>query len=154
MTGKVFHQLVWPLVPISPFTEAVHGINDRRVALMPTFAPVADAFFDFIGDAGIVSHGENVERNILAKELARLGRHPLERERFVCSLAMPHRGPLRGGSNLILNGCRQKCEPIRCSCSLGRLLNLGAGHNMHTGVLPKRAKNVAEIVSPRVSVRS
>jgi DNA polymerase-3 subunit epsilon len=110
LTGKVFHQLVRPLVPISAFTEAVHGISNRRVALMPTFALVADAFFDFIGDAGIVAHGEHVGRNILAKELSRLGRRPLEREPFICTLAMARRSGL-----FLRNGLRDVCCALRIS---------------------------------------
>jgi hypothetical protein len=43
---------------------------------------------------------------------------------------------------------------VLASSSLGRLPNLGAGHNMHAGVPPERAKNVAKIASARVSVRS
>ena len=94
LTGKVFHQLVRPLVPINPFTEAVHGISEKKVALMPTFAQVADTFLNFIGDAGIVAHGEHVERTILAKELARIGRQPLDPRRFICTLALARRSGL------------------------------------------------------------
>jgi DNA polymerase-3 subunit epsilon len=123
LTGKVFHQLVRPLVPINPFTEAVHGISEKKVALMPTFAQVADTFLNFIGDAGIVAHGEHVERTILAKELARLGRQPLNPQRFICTLALARRSEL-----FARNGLRDVCRDLNIRCE-----SLRAGHHDAVG---------------------
>lgn len=108
LTGNVYHQFVRPLVPINVFAQAVHGISDRSLARMPTFAQVVDAFMDFIGDAGIVAHGEHVERSILAKEFSRIGRQQLDPQRFVCTLAMARRSGL-----FARNGLRAVCGDLR-----------------------------------------
>jgi DNA polymerase-3 subunit epsilon len=106
-TGREFHRLVKPIVPIDRFTEAVHGINERDVARKPTFAKVVDEFLDFIGHSPILAHSEQYERNVLARELVRLGRAAIERERFVCTCRMA-----RQSGRFVSNGLRNVCEEL------------------------------------------
>ena len=46
LTGRTFHRLVRPRVPIDGFTAAIHGITDRKVARRPHFADTATAFLE------------------------------------------------------------------------------------------------------------
>ena len=107
LTGRAFHRLVRPCVPIDSFTAAVHGITDRNVAGKPYFADVADPFLDFLGDAPLVAHAAYVERTILEKELCRLGHEALSRARFICTLAMA-----RQSRRFPRNGLRDVCEAL------------------------------------------
>lgn len=104
LTGKVLHELVRPAVPITSMFAAIHGVTDSHVARMPAFAQVADRLMKFLDGAAIVAHAEWVERNILMKELARLGRAAPDRDRFVCTLGMARRS-----KQFVRNGLRDVC---------------------------------------------
>ncbi len=69
-----FEERLNPTVPIPAAATAVHGICDRDVAGLPTFADLAAAVFDFIGDSDLA--GYNILRfdiPLLVEEFARLG---------------------------------------------------------------------------------
>jgi DNA polymerase-3 subunit epsilon len=116
LTGRFFHQMVRPVVPMGTFESGIHGISNRHVAKMPKFVRVAEAFLDFIGSAQIVAHAEWVERNILQRELGRLGRPIFDRERFICTLGMA-----RQSKRFVRNGLRDVCKELHISVQPSRL---------------------------------
>lgn len=104
LTGRVFHQLVRPLVPIESMIAAIHGITSADVARKPTFATIADKLLGFVDGAPIISHAEYVERNILTKEMTRLGRPAPDPAGFICTLKMARRS-----GRFTRNGLRDVC---------------------------------------------
>ena len=53
-TGREFHHFLNPEHPISEEITEIIGINDAMVAGKPTFADIAQAFIDFVGN-GVVA---------------------------------------------------------------------------------------------------
>lgn len=115
LTGRTFHRLVRPRVPIDGFTAAIHGITDCKVARMPYFVDVAGAFLEFLGDAPIVAHAAHVERTVLEREFGRLGRDALPKARFLCTLSMA-----RQSGCFIRNGLRDVCEALKITVAEAR----------------------------------
>jgi DNA polymerase III subunit epsilon len=115
LTGRTFHRLVRPRVPIDGFTAVIHGITDRKVAGKPYFADTVSAFLDFLGDAPIVAHAAHVERTILERELNRLGQEALPRTRFLCTLSMA-----RQSRRFLRNGLRDLCEAMDITVKAAR----------------------------------
>jgi len=115
LTGRTFHRLVRPRVPVDGFTAAIHGITDRKVAGKPYFADAASAFLDFLGDALTVAHAAHVERTVLERELCRLGREAFPKARFLCTLAMA-----RQSGRFIRNGLRDVCEALKITVAEAR----------------------------------
>lgn len=72
-----FERLVNPLRPSNPRARAVHGIDDRELALAPTADVVLPEFLDFLGDPDrmtLLAHNAGFDAAFLGAELARLGR--------------------------------------------------------------------------------
>ena len=87
-TGKTFHTLVNPERLIPPGAIAVHGITDDKVRDAPKFAAVADALLEFLGDAPIIAHNANFDRNFIDFELIKAGRTPPPQDRWIDTLAL------------------------------------------------------------------
>lgn len=68
-TGRTFHRLINPERSIPAGAIAVHGITDDKVRDAPKFAAVADDFLTFIGDAPLIAHNANFDRNFIDFEL-------------------------------------------------------------------------------------
>ena len=65
LTGREFHQLLNPEHPISEEITEITGINDAMVAGKPTFADIAQAFIDFVGNDKLVVHNAEFDRAFL-----------------------------------------------------------------------------------------
>jgi DNA polymerase-3 subunit epsilon len=72
-TGNVYHQYINPqrLMPKEAFE--VHGLGDDFLRDKPLFSHVAQAFWDFIGDAPLVIHNAAFDMKFLNAELMPLG---------------------------------------------------------------------------------
>jgi len=103
-TGRTYHQYINPqrMMPQGAFD--VHGIGPDileapraatagEVTLRdkPVFAEIADAFFDFVGDAKLVIHNAAFDMKFLNAEFAALGRTFLPMERAIDTLAIARR---------------------------------------------------------------
>jgi DNA polymerase-3 subunit epsilon len=103
-TGRTYHQYINPqrMMPQGAFD--VHGIgpdiletpraaNPGEVTLRdkPVFAEIADAFFDFVGDAKLVIHNAAFDMKFLNAEFAALGRAFLPMDRAIDTLAIARR---------------------------------------------------------------
>ena len=87
-TGRTYHQLINPERLIPPDAIKVHGITDDAVRGKPKFAEICDALLAFIGDAPIVAHNAQFDRNFVNHELGRCGRAILEDARWIDTLGL------------------------------------------------------------------
>lgn len=87
-TGHVFHRLVKPSVPNRMATYGVHGLLGSQLASERIFKDIVDDFLDFLGDSPVIAHFAAYERVTLQRELERIGRQPLDPERYICTLKM------------------------------------------------------------------
>ena len=65
LTGREFHHLLNPEHPISEVITEIIGINDAMVAGKPTFADIAQALIDFVGNDKLVVHNAEFDRAFL-----------------------------------------------------------------------------------------
>ena len=65
LTGREVHHLLNPEHPISEEITEIIGINDAMVAGKPTFADIAQAFIDFVGNDKLVAHNAEFDRAFL-----------------------------------------------------------------------------------------
>ncbi|WP_439470434.1 DNA polymerase III subunit epsilon [Brevundimonas sp.] len=75
-TGRTYHTLVNPERLIPPDAIRVHGITDDKVKDAPKFAEIVQELSDFIGDAPVIAHNAQFDRNFIDFEYARIA-HPL-----------------------------------------------------------------------------
>lgn len=75
-TGRTFHRFVNPERLIPADATRVHGITDDRVKDAPKFAEIVADLMEFIGDAPVIAHNANFDRNFIDHEFGRCG-HPL-----------------------------------------------------------------------------
>ena len=87
-TGRTYHQYLNPERAMSAAAFAVHGLGDDFLADKPRFAEIADAFLDFVGDAGLVIHNAEFDVRFLDAELTRAGRPALGLSRATDTLAL------------------------------------------------------------------
>ena len=88
-TGRNFHHMLNPEHPISEEITKITGINDAMVAGKPTFADIAQAFIDFVGDDKLVVHGTEFDKAFLDQALFDIGLdwpHLSKRELWVDTL--------------------------------------------------------------------
>lgn len=89
-TGEEFQCYINPERPMGEGATRVTGITDDMLVDKPVFADpsVVEAFLDFVGDAIIVAHNAEFDRNFVNAELARLGKPPFPKERFIDTLVL------------------------------------------------------------------
>lgn len=87
-TGRTFHRFVNPERTIPPDAIKVHGITDDKVKDAPKFAAIVDDLFEFIGDAQLIAHNANFDRNFLDYELNRAGRQITGEARWTDTLKL------------------------------------------------------------------
>lgn len=87
-TGRTFHRFINPERLIPPEAIRVHGITDEKVKDAPKFHEVADDFLAFVGDAPLIAHNANFDRNFIDFELGQLGRTPPPQDRWIDTLAL------------------------------------------------------------------
>ncbi|MFN3558482.1 MAG: DNA polymerase III subunit epsilon [Brevundimonas sp.] len=75
-TGRTYHTLVNPDRLIPPDAIRVHGITDDKVKNAPRFADIVRDLSDFIGDAPVIAHNAQFDRNFIDFEYSRIA-HPL-----------------------------------------------------------------------------
>jgi DNA polymerase III subunit epsilon len=77
-TGRHYHTYLNPERAMPSAAEEVHGLSDVFLAQHPTFAAIADALMEFLGDSALVIHNAAFDLGFLNAELARLQRPPLD----------------------------------------------------------------------------
>jgi DNA polymerase-3 subunit epsilon len=90
-TGRTLQFYLDPERAMDPDATRVSGITDAMLAGKPKFVEIAQAFVDFIGDAGLVIHNAAFDVGFLNAELSRIGYEPLLPERALCTLLMARR---------------------------------------------------------------
>lgn len=87
-TGRTFHRLIHPERLIPADAIRVHGITDDRVKDAPKFAEIVVDLCDFIGDAPIIAHNAQFDRNFIDHEFGRCGRPLFEETRWIDTLKL------------------------------------------------------------------
>ena len=89
-TGREFQIYINPGRPVSEATVRITGITNETLRGKPNFShpDVVDRLMEFFGDATIVAHNAEFDRNFLNYELELLGRAQLPKERFVDTLVL------------------------------------------------------------------
>lgn len=87
-TGRTFHRLVNPERLIPPDAIRVHGITDEHVKDAPKFHEIAADLLEFIGDAPLIAHNANFDRNFIDFEYSRIGQKPPAQERWIDTLQL------------------------------------------------------------------
>ena len=87
-TGRTFHRLVNPERLIPPDAIRVHGITDDQVRNAPKFHEIAADLLAFIGDAPLIAHNANFDRNFIDFEYSRIGQKPPPQERWIDTLQL------------------------------------------------------------------
>ena len=87
-TGRTFHRLIHPERTIPPDAIRVHGITDEKVRDAPKFAEIVIDLCDFIGDAPIIAHNAQFDRNFIDHEFGRCGRALFPEDRWIDTLQL------------------------------------------------------------------
>lgn len=87
-TGRTFHRLVNPERLIPADAIRVHGITDDKVRDAPKFAEIVIDLCDFIGDAPIIAHNAQFDRNFIDHEFGRCGRALFPEDRWIDTLKL------------------------------------------------------------------
>jgi DNA polymerase-3 subunit epsilon len=87
-TGRTFHRLINPERLIPADAIRVHGITDDKVKDAPTFAGIVIDLCDFIGDAPIIAHNAQFDRNFIDHEFGRCGRPLFPEDRWIDTLKL------------------------------------------------------------------
>lgn len=87
-TGRTFHRFINPERLIPPDAIKVHGITDDKVKDAPKFHEVVDDLIEFLGDAPLIAHNANFDRNFIDFEIGRIGRKPPPQDRWIDTLAL------------------------------------------------------------------
>ncbi|KQS57279.1 DNA polymerase III subunit epsilon [Brevundimonas sp. Leaf363] len=87
-TGRMFHRLVNPERSIPADAIRVHGITDDKVANAPKFAEIVPDLMEFIGDAPLIAHNANFDRNFVDFELNRCGAPITDERRWIDTLQL------------------------------------------------------------------
>ena len=87
-TGRTFHRLVNPERSIPAGAIAVHGITDDKVKDAPKFAEIVNDLTAFIGDAPIIAHNAQFDRNFIDFEYGRSGRPLIDGSRWIDTLQL------------------------------------------------------------------
>lgn len=72
LTGRHFHVYIKPDRLVDPEAYGVHGISDEFLADKPTFAEIADDFYDFIHGAELVIHNASFDIGFMDYEFRKL----------------------------------------------------------------------------------
>lgn len=87
-TGRMFHRLVNPERLIPPDAIRVHGITDDKVRDAPRFHEIAADLLEFIGDAPLIAHNANFDRNFIDFEFGRIGQKAPPQDRWIDTLQL------------------------------------------------------------------
>ena len=87
-TGRTFHRLVNPERLIPADAIRVHGITDEKVRDAPKFAEIVVDLMDFIGEAPVIAHNAQFDRNFIDHECSRCGHGLLHENRWIDTLQL------------------------------------------------------------------
>ena len=87
-TGRTFHRLVNPERLIPPDAIRVHGITDDKVKDAPKFHEIVHDLMEFIGDAPVIAHNAQFDRNFIDAECRTCGHVLLEEARWIDTLQL------------------------------------------------------------------
>jgi DNA polymerase-3 subunit epsilon len=89
-TGRSFHTYIDPCRDMPPDAERVHGLSGAFLRGKPRFEhpDVVDAFLEFVGDAPLIAHNADFDRNFINHELGVVNRHPLQEARWIDTLGL------------------------------------------------------------------
>ncbi|CAN5218788.1 DNA polymerase III subunit epsilon [soil metagenome] len=87
-TGRTFHRLVNPERLIPPDAIRVHGITDDKVKDAPKFHEIVHDLMEFIGDAPVIAHNAQFDRNFIDAECRTCGHVLLEEVRWIDTLQL------------------------------------------------------------------
>ena len=87
-TGRTYHTLVNPERLIPPDAIRVHGITDEKVKDAPKFHQVVGELMAFIGDAPVIAHNAQFDRNFIDHECGRCGQALIEETRWIDTLQL------------------------------------------------------------------
>lgn len=87
-TGRTYHTLVNPERLIPPDAIRVHGITDDKVKDAPKFAQIVADLAAFIGDAPVIAHNAQFDRNFIDHEYNRCGHPLIEEARWIDTLQL------------------------------------------------------------------
>ena len=89
-TGRSFHTYIDPARDMPLDAERVHGLSAAFLRGKPRFEhpEVVDAFLAVVGDAPMIAHNANFDRNFINHELALCGRGRLRETRFIDTLEL------------------------------------------------------------------
>ena len=87
-TGRTFHRLVNPERLIPPDAIRVHGITDDKVKDAPKFHEIVHDLMEFIGDAPVIAHNAQFDRNFIDHECRGCGHVLIEQTRWIDTLAL------------------------------------------------------------------
>ncbi|WP_395944229.1 DNA polymerase III subunit epsilon [Brevundimonas sp.] len=87
-TGRTFHRFVNPERLIPADAIRVHGITDEKVKDAPKFHEIADDLIEFIGDAQMIAHNANFDRNFIDYEYRLCGRPVTGEDRWIDTLKL------------------------------------------------------------------
>jgi DNA polymerase-3 subunit epsilon len=72
-SGKKFHVLINPEMPVPQEATAIHGLTDEKLYGKPIFSEIAQEFLDFIRDDTIIAHNAPFDVRMLDAEFQRIG---------------------------------------------------------------------------------
>ncbi|MGZ3272863.1 MAG: DNA polymerase III subunit epsilon [Caulobacteraceae bacterium] len=89
-TGRSFHVYIDPERDMPPEAEKVHGLSAAFLKGKPKFAhpEVAEAFIEFVGDAFLIAHNAQFDRNFVNFELEKCGRAIIPDHRWIDTLGL------------------------------------------------------------------
>lgn len=87
-TGRTFHRLVNPERLIPPDAIRVHGITDDKVKDAPKFHEIVADLKEFIGDAPLIAHNAQFDRNFIDFEFKFCGHSLIEEGRWIDTLQL------------------------------------------------------------------
>ncbi len=90
-TGNEFHHYINPERDMPKEAESIHGISEAMLKDKPTFANIADAFIDFIGDATLIIHNAKFDIGFLNAELAYVEKPALSMDRVIDTVMIARR---------------------------------------------------------------
>jgi DNA polymerase III subunit epsilon len=87
-SGRIFHTILGPERHIPSQSAKLHGIDDAKVAGMPTFNEKAEDLVVFLGDSKVIAHNAKFDMRFVNSELENAGLPAIDPARVVDTLPM------------------------------------------------------------------
>ena len=93
-SGRKFHSFINPERHIPEGVVKIHGIDDEKVAGMPTFTEKAEEIRNYIGQSPIIIHNAPFDMGFVNAEMKDAGLLPIDADQVIDTLALArHRHP-------------------------------------------------------------